>query len=149
MTTKKMGRPKGSKNKSKESIKEVVVEIKETLPEESHTVKKRGRPVGSENKKNLVPIDTDEMTLDMQTIWSHMGTGSKNYINLTKNYELHKEDITLFSNDYVKRYKKQPAYVVINPKNSHLIPYIKKEFPEIGVGGCKGTALWELLFCYN
>jgi len=146
-TEKRRGRPKGSKNKSKTPTKELVVEIKSTLPEEPPIIKKRGRPIGRENKRNFIPIDTDEMTLDMNTIWNHMRTGSKKYINLTKNLELHKEDIPIFASDYIKTHKNAPKYVVINPRNSHLIPYIKQEFSEVGVGGSKGVALWELLFC--
>ena len=131
---KKLGRPKGSKNKSKPHIQEVEPSIKiepSIVEEQPPIIKKRGRPVGSENKKNFVPTDTDEMTLDMPTIWSHMNTGSKKYINLTQNYELHKEDIPIFASDYIKTHKNAPKYVVINPRNSHLIPYIKQEFSEI------------------
>ena len=111
------------------------------------TEKRKGRPKGSKNKKNFVPSDTDEMTLDMQLIWGHLGTGSKTYINLKKNLELHKEDIPIFAKDYKKSFKRSPGYVVINPRNKHLIPYLKEEFPNIGVGGCMGCALWELRFC--
>ena len=83
----------------------------------------------------------------MKTIWGHLGTGYKNYVNLKKNFELHKEDIPIFAQEYKKAHKKSPGYVVINPRNQHLIPYLRKEFPEIGIGGSKGCALWELRFC--
>ena len=138
-TEKRKGRPKGSKNKVKEQ--QIVIEEKHSKG------RPIGRPIGSKNKKNFVPSDTDEMTLDMQLIWGHLGTGSKTYINLKKNLELHKEDIPIFAKDYKKSFKRSPGYVVINPRNKHLIPYLKEEFPNIGVGGCMGCALWELRFC--
>lgn len=136
-TEKKRGRPKGSKNKAKEQ--KIVVE----------EIRIKEKPVRRKSKKDYVLSDTDEMTLDMQTIWRHMETGTKSYINLKKNLELHKEDIPIFAKDYKKSYKRSPGYVVINPKNSHLIPYLKKEFPDISVGGSRGCALWELRFCTN
>jgi len=147
-TEKRRGRPKGSKNKPKTYNHESIQKIKATVPEESTIVKKRGRPL-TEDKKNFIPIDSDEITLDMSIISKHMETGAKNYINLTKNLELHPSDIPIFASSYTKSYNHSPGYVIINPRNYHLISHIKKEFPDIGVGYCKGTALWELVFCYS
>ena len=98
-------------------------------------------------KQTLTPASEVTINLDMNIVWEHLHTGFKNYINYTKNLELHKEDIPIFASDYKKTFKKSPNYVVIHPKNKHLIPYILKEFPDIGVGGASSVALWELRFC--
>ena len=133
-TEKRRGRPKGSKNKVKE---QKVVTTQEIQIDD--------RPY--RRRKN--PILTDEINLDMRSVWEHMRTGTANYVNLVKNLELHKEDIPIFAEKYRTSHKRPPGYVIIHPRNSHLIRYIKKEFPDIGVGGSNGTALWELMFCVS
>jgi len=141
-TAKKGGRPKGSKNKSKEK------KVEASIIEESPVIKKRGRPSGSRNKSNKgIPIQESQGMDERKIVWEHLSTGFLNHINLKNNLELHKEDIPIFASDYKKKYKKNPRYVVINARNEHLIPYIQKEFPDIGVGYMAGVALWELRFC--
>ena len=142
-TVKKRGRPKGSKNK----VKEKNIEFSVEEPVEP-VVKKRGRPSGSRNKSNKrIPIQESQGMDERKIVWGHLSTGFSNHINLKNNIELHKEDIPIFASDYKKKYKKNPRYVVINARNQHLIPYIQKEFPDIGVGYLGGVALWELRFC--
>ena len=139
-TEKRRGRPKGSKNKTKEKQVELIVE--EPL------VKKRGRPSGSKNKSSKgIPIQESQVDSELKIVWEHLSTGFSNHINLKNNLTLHKEDIPIFASDYRKKFKKIPRYVVINARNQHLIPYIQKEFPDIGVGYMGGVALWELRFC--
>ena len=141
-TAKKGGRPKGSKNKPKEK------KVEASIIEESPVIKKRGRPLGRKNKSfKGIPKQETQGDLNLKLVWEHLNTGYINYINLTKNLELHKEDIPIFADDYRKRFKQNPRYTVINGRNEHLIPYIQKEFPDIGVGYLSGVALWELRFC--
>ena len=134
-----MGRPKGSKNKPKEES------IENTVVGEVPIIKQRGRPTGKKNKSSTAILVQGE--LDLRIIWEHLHTGFTNYINLKNNLELHKEDIPIFADTYRKRFRKNPAYTVINPRNQHLIPYIQKEFPDIGIGYMGGVSLWELRFC--
>jgi len=140
-----MGRPKGSKNKNKPQEKK----IENTIVEQSSVIQKRGRPIGSKNKPEFGEIPKQEIhgDLDIRIVWGHLHTGFVNYINLTNNLELHKEDIPIFADAYRKRFKKHPKYTVINPRNEHLIPYILEEFPNIGVGYMGGVSVWELRFC--
>ena len=69
-TEKRRGRPKGSKNKVKE---QKVVTTQEIQIDD--------RPY--RRRKN--PILTDEINLDMRSVWEHMRTGTANYVNLVKN----------------------------------------------------------------
>ena len=139
-TEKRRGRPKGSKNKVKEKKVEAVVE--------EPVVKKRGRPSGSRNKSfKGIPIQESQGDFELRRVWEHLSTGYSNHINLKNNLELHKEDIPIFASDYRKKFKQIPRYVVINSRNQHLIPYIREEFPDIGVGFLGGVSLWELRFC--
>jgi len=112
-------------------------------------IKRRGRPIGIKNKLAFREIPQQEIhgDLDLRIIWEHLFTGFKDYINLKNNLELHKEDIPLFADDYRKKFKKHPTYIVINPRNKHLMQYILEEFPDIGVGYMEGVSLWELRFC--
>tara|TARA_B100000949_G_C14112203_1_gene378866 strand:+ start:329 stop:769 length:441 start_codon:yes stop_codon:yes gene_type:complete len=142
-TAKRRGRPKGSKNKIK--VKSIEVTVEEPV---EPVVKKRGRPSGSRNKSNKgIPMQEFPGFEERKIVWEHLSTGYSNHINLKNNLELHKEDIPIFASDYKKKYKTNPRYVVINARNQHLIPYIQKEFPDIGVGYMGGVALWELRFC--
>ena len=82
-TEKRRGRPKGSKNKTKEKQVELIVE--EPL------VKKRGRPSGSKNKSfKGTPIQESQVDSELKIVWKHLSTGFSNHINLKNNLELHK-----------------------------------------------------------
>ena len=145
-TAKRKGRPKGSKNKVKEK-KAIEFAVEEKI---EPVVTKRGRPSGSRNKSfKGIPVQESQGDTQLKVVWEHLNTGYSNHINLTKNLELHKEDIPIFADAYKKKFKANPRYVVIHSRNQHLIPYIQQEFPDIGVGYLSGVALWELRFCFG
>ena len=126
------GRPKGSKNKTKEIIPEL-------------DTKKRGRPSGSKNI--ILPPKaegTQEPIIGFQEVMHAFGErGYSIYCNVP-DMELKPGDMPKAIEQYHERFSVLPKRIILHERNQHLLPYLYVHVPDVEAGLTRNTAIWEM-----
>ena len=126
------GRPKGSKNKTKEIIPEL-------------DTKKRGRPSGSKNI--ILPPKaegTQEPIIGFQEVMHAFGErGYSIYCNVP-DMELKPGDIPKAIEQSHERFSVLPKRIILHERNQHLLPYLYVHVPDVEAGLTRNTAIWEM-----
>ena len=126
------GRPKGSKNKTKEIIQEL-------------DTKKRGRPSGSKNI--ILPPKaegTQEPIIGFQEVMHAFGErGYSIYCNVP-DMELKPGDMPKAIEQYHERFSVLPKRIILHERNQHLLPYLYVHVPDVEAGLTRNTAIWEM-----
>ena len=136
---KKLGRPAGSKNKSKVTpVKHKQPVDKTDKPKESVPVKKRGRPVGA---KNIPQPDVPKVPYTMEPIRGFRAImdkfGNKGYTIYqvsATSMELQAEDMPKAVQKYVNHCGKLPTRAILHQRNEKLLPYLNAQAPDMEIG---------------
>jgi len=146
---KKRGRPAGSTNKSKVTPEHKRPVDNTNKPKESAPVKRRGRPVGS---KNIPQPDVPKVTYTVEPIRGFMEImsrwGDRGYMVYqvsSTSMELKAEDMPKAVQKYADHFGKLPTRAILHERNEKLLPYLNAQAPDIEIGLVMGgTALWEM-----